>query len=67
MFTLATTTADSRKYPALLTVKQVAEILGIGRNTAYRLIKERKIVSLRVGRNIKVPMSAIEKFLETAA
>ena len=67
MFTLATTTTDARRYPALLTVKQVAEILGIGRNTAYRLIHEGQIVSLRVGRNIKVPMSAIEKFLETAA
>ena len=67
MFTLATTTADSRKYPALLTVKQVAEILGIGRNTVYRLIHEGQIMSLRVGRNIKIPQSAVKKFLETAA
>ena len=39
-----------RDYPDVLTVKQVACILGIGLNSAYRLVKEKQIGCIRVGK-----------------
>ena len=49
--------------PLALTVKEVAKLLGISRNTAYRLIKSKKLRSVRVGRQIRVPRSALEEYL----
>ena len=49
--------------PLALTVKEVAKLLGISRNTAYRLIKSKKLRSVRVGRQIRVPLSALEEYL----
>ena len=44
-----------KEYPDILTVPQVAQVLGISKNTAYRLIKERAIGSKHIGRKIIVP------------
>ena len=38
MYNLALTTADSRKYPPLVSVAEAAEILGLGRSAVYHLI-----------------------------
>lgn len=47
----------------VLTVKEVAKLLGISRNTAYRLVRSKKLRSIRVGRQIRVPRSALEEYL----
>lgn len=44
-------------------VAQVAEVLGIGRNAAYQLVREGRIRSLRVGSRILVPRTALLAFL----
>jgi len=49
--------------PLCLSVKQVAEVLGIGRNTAYELVRSGQIKSIRVGRNIRIPKAEILSFL----
>lgn len=49
--------------PLALTVRQVAKLLGISRNTAYRLIRSRRLRSIQVGRQIRVPRSALEDYL----
>lgn len=51
------------KLPLALTVKEVAKLLGISRNTAYRLIRSKRLRSIRVGRQIRVPRSALEDYL----
>lgn len=53
-------------YPDVLTVRQLAEVLGICENSAYRLIKERAIGSKRVGRRILVPKSCVKQYLDSA-
>jgi len=40
------------KYPDVLTVKQVAEALGIGVNKAYEMVNSRMIGSKRIGRRM---------------
>ena len=46
-----------------LTVQEAATLLGIGRNSAYEAIKIGAIPSLRIGRRIVIPKSALERIL----
>lgn len=55
-----------KDYPDILTVPQVAEALNIGVNSAYRLVKERKIGCKRIGRKIIVPKKCLEDFILSA-
>lgn len=50
--------------PLVLTISEVSKILGIGKNTAYDLIRSGAIKSVRVGRQIRVPKSAFLEFLK---
>ncbi len=45
---------DIKRYPDALTVKEVAEILRICTKTAYKLINENTIPSVRIGRESRV-------------
>lgn len=40
--------------PALLTVPELATVLRVGRNTAYRLIDDGTIPAIKIGRQIRV-------------
>jgi len=42
-------------YPDVLSVPQVCEILGVSTKTVYRLLRGGKILSLRIGREFRVP------------
>ena len=42
-------------YPDIMTVKQIADALGIGINKAYELVNDGTINSKRIGRRIIVP------------
>jgi excisionase family DNA binding protein len=49
----------------LLTVAQAAAILGIGRSLAYMLVSTGKIRSFKIGRSRRIPLSALDDFIET--
>lgn len=49
--------------PLTLKVEDLMPILGIGRNTAYELVRSGQIKSVRVGRNIRIPKSEVIAFL----
>ncbi len=51
-------------YPAVLNVKDVAEILGVGEALVRQLIHERKLVAIRVGRLLKIPKERLIDYLE---
>ena len=55
-----------RDYPDVLTVKQMAGILGIGLNSAYRLVKEKQIGCIRVGKRILIPKVCVADYLTSA-
>lgn len=47
----------------LLTVAQVAELLGTTERFPRRLIAERRIRFVRVGRHVRIPTSAVGEFI----
>ena len=51
--------------PVFLTVEQVAQRLYVGRSTAYNMVNAGEISSVRFGRLIRVPASALEQYLSS--
>ena len=51
------------KYPPVLCVRQVAEILVVSHNTAYELVRSGAIHSVRVGRNYRIPLESVIDYL----
>ena len=49
---------DLHELPVTLRVEDLMPLLGIGRNTAYELIR-----SVRIGRQIRIPRDALLEFL----
>ena len=49
--------------PLTLRVEDLMPILGIGRNTAYELVRSEKIRSIRIGRQLRIPKDAIQDYL----
>ncbi len=54
------------KYNDVLSVKDLYEILPIGRNNIYKLLNSNKIKNIRVGNKIIIPKPYVVEFLETA-
>ena len=50
--------------PLVLSVDDLMKVLGIGRNTAYDLIRCGKIKSVRIGHQIRVPKDSLLGFLK---
>ena len=55
-----------KEYPDVLTVGQLAHILGIGQNAAYQLIKSGTIGHKRIGRTIRIPKLCVVDYLTSA-
>ena len=54
-------------YGDILTVDDVHDILGIGYNKTYELIKTKAIKSFKVGRGIRVPKTCLREFIENVS
>ena len=52
------------KYKDIMTVADLCEALGIGKNTAYKLLKSGEIKSVRIGRIYKIPQQCVEKYIQ---
>jgi len=50
----------------MLTVKEAADFLRVNPKTIYNLIAAGKLASVRVGRVIRIPQTALDKFLSVA-
>ena len=49
--------------PLALRVEELMPVLGIGRNTAYELVRSNRIRSIHVGKQLRVPKDALIEFL----
>jgi excisionase family DNA binding protein len=47
----------------LLTVKETAARLALGRSTVYELIARRELKTIKIGRARRVPESAVEEWI----
>ena len=50
--------------PLVLSVDDLTKILGVGKNTAYDLIRCGKIKSVRIGHQIKIPKDSLLDYLK---
>jgi excisionase family DNA binding protein len=48
----------------LLSVEEVARALGIGRSKTYELIAAGELESVHIGRAARIPVTAVEDFVE---
>ena len=48
---------------ATLTVAETAEYIGIGLNKAYKMVNDRTIPSLRIGKQFKIPKTVLDEWL----
>jgi len=49
----------------LCTVEDICKELGIGKNSAYKLLKQKKIKSCKLGARLVVKRSELEKYIES--
>lgn len=49
--------------PTLATVPELAKELNISIRTAWRLVHERQIAHVKIGRSVKIPREAIHAFI----
>lgn len=49
---------------SLLTVAEVADTLRIRRTLAYKLLAERQIATIRVGRSVRVPVRCLHEYID---
>lgn len=52
--------------PLLISVRDAARELGLGRDATYALVRAGRIRCVRVGRRLLVPRSELSKFIERA-
>lgn len=52
--------------PDMLTVRQVADLLRIGRNTAYELVRAGLVPSVKIGRQIRISKQAVIDYIAHA-
>lgn len=52
-----------KEYPDVVSVAQLMEMLQIGQVLAYRLVKKGAIKSRKVGREYKIPKTAVIAYL----
>ena len=53
-----------RKYPDVVKIPQVCEMLGVSRNYAYLLVKQGKLTRLDLGRIVRVTKSSVIELKE---
>lgn len=57
--------ADSpSERPLLLTVKEAAELMNVGRTTIYKLMDSGEVQSLQIGSSRRIPLAAIHEFAD---
>lgn len=56
-----------KNYKDILSVEDLCEILSIGKNTAYRLLKSGEIKSVRIGKVYKIPKETLIKYIVSGA
>lgn len=53
-----------RDFPDVMNVNQLQKALGIGRSSAYRLLKDGEVGCIRIGNTIRVPKVALINYLQ---
>ena len=60
-----TTENNFVQYPDILSLPQLRDILQIGKSTAYELLANNEIKSIRIGRDYKIPKQSVIDYLNS--
>jgi len=52
-----------KDYPDILTVEELSRALGVSTKTGYKIIRENKIESIKVGRSYRIPKAHLLSYL----
>ena len=52
-----------KEYPDVMNIEQMCEVLGVSTKTGYRILRDRKICSLKVGRAYRIPKAHLFTYL----
>ena len=61
------TFVSTENLPLVLSIPELACVLDIGLNTAYKLVSSGQIRARRIGRRIRIPRSALLEYLDNAS
>ena len=53
-----------KEYPDVLDAKQVSTLLGVSTKVVYRLLRDGSIVSLKIGREFRIPKVNVMKYVK---
>ena len=49
----------------LLKAEEIADVLGISRSKAYRMMRLKEIPTVTIGKNVRVSIDDLEQFIQT--
>lgn len=52
-----------KEYPDVITIIDLQAMLHIGRNTAYKMLQDNSIVSIRIGKKYIIPKTSVVNFV----
>ena len=55
---------EKERQSRVVSVREAAKILGIGRDSAYAAARKGEIPTIRIGRRLLVPIDALERMLQ---
>lgn len=55
-----------KDYPDVMDIGEMCKVLGISKKTGYKLLKDRKIESLKIGRAYRIPKAHILGYLKVS-
>lgn len=56
----------TKPHPLTYSIDEAAQLLGIGRNSAFEAARRGDLPSIRIGKRLLVPRAALAKLLEGA-
>jgi excisionase family DNA binding protein len=55
-----------KEYPDVLSIEQMAEMIGVSTKTAYKVVNDGKVDCIKVGRAYKIPKVNVMKYLKVS-
>ena len=55
---------NAEQMPLVLTIPEAAELLRLKKSTAYKLVKEGHLPTIKIGRQVRIPRDELLKIIQ---